>query len=76
MKVEDLHRLERAERAMVRWMCGVTLKNRTRSDELMERLGVESITDVIRRGRLRWFGHFHLNLLLGTQGGEGLGFSM
>ena len=51
MTVENVHRLERAERAMVRWMCGVTLKNRTRSDELLERLGVESITDVIRRGR-------------------------
>ena len=57
MKMEDVHRLERAERAIIRWMCGVTLKNRTRSDELLERLGVESITDMIRRGRLRWFGH-------------------
>jgi len=24
MKVDDLHRLERAERMMVRWMCGVS----------------------------------------------------
>jgi len=39
---------------MVRWMCGVTLKDRKSSDELLGRLGVE---DVVRRGRLLWFGH-------------------
>ena len=69
---------------MVRWMCGVTLKNRTRSDELLERLGVESITDVIRRGRLRWFGHLERkeekdwvsacrNLEVGDKRGRGRG---
>ena len=24
MRVEDMHRLERAEKMMIRWMCGVT----------------------------------------------------
>lgn len=57
MKIEDMHRLERAERMMVRWMCGVTLGDRIASDELNERLGVERVMDVVRRGRLRWFGH-------------------
>jgi len=57
MKNEDLNRLERAERMMVRHMCGVTLKNRKSSEELRNKLGVENISDVIRRGRLRWFGH-------------------
>ena len=84
MKVEDVHRLERAERAMVRWMCGMTLKNITRSDELLERLGVESITDVIRRGRLGWFWHLERreekdwvsacrNLKVGDKRGRGRG---
>ena len=27
MKVEDMQRLERAEKMMMRWMCGVTLKD-------------------------------------------------
>ena len=27
------------------------------SEELLERLGIESIADVVRRSRLRWFGH-------------------
>lgn len=57
MKVEDLHRLERTERMMVRWMCGVTLKDRKGSEDLLGRLGIESIAEVVRRSRLRWFGH-------------------
>jgi len=56
-KVEDVNRLVRAERMMVRWMCGVTLKDRIHSEELLARLGITSVADVVRRGRLRWFGH-------------------
>ena len=56
-KVEDMQRLERAEKSMVRWMCGVSLKNGCKSEDLLQRLGVESITSVMRRGRLRWYGH-------------------
>ena len=37
MKVEDRQRLERTEKMMVRWMCGVTLKNRITSEELRNR---------------------------------------
>ena len=57
MKVEDMQRLERTERMMIRWMCGVTLKDRKSNIELRERLGVESVSEVVRRSRLRWFGH-------------------
>ena len=57
MKKEDMQRLERTERMMVRWMCGVSLKNRISSDELKERLGIEGIDEIVERGRLRWFGH-------------------
>ena len=57
VKVEDMQRLERMERMMVRWMCGVSLKDRISSVELNERLGVEGVADIVRRGRLRWFGH-------------------
>ena len=56
MRVEELRRLERAER-MIRWMCGVTLKDRCKSEELMKRLDIEDVADVIRKSRLRWFGH-------------------
>jgi hypothetical protein len=57
VKNDDMQRLERAERRMVRWMCGVSLKHRISSIDLYTRLGVEAVADVVRRGRLRWFGH-------------------
>ena len=57
MRVEELRRLERAERMMIRWMCGVTLKDRYRSDELRKRLDIEDVADVVRKNRLGWFGH-------------------
>src|ERR1700755_1816350 len=55
VRVENMRRLERAERLMVRWMCGVTIKARKPSEELLERLGIESVVEVVRRSRLRWF---------------------
>lgn len=57
MKVEDAKRLERTERSMVRRMCGVTLSDRIKSEELIKRLDIECVTEVVSRGRLRWFGH-------------------
>ena len=42
---------------MVRWMCGVSLKDRKRSVDLYSLFEVQSLAEVVRRGRLRWFGH-------------------
>ena len=57
MKADDLRSLERTERMMVRWMCGVSLKDRKRSEDLCNFLGINCVADVVRRGRLRWFAH-------------------
>jgi len=57
MKVEDKQRLERTENMMVRWMCGASVRDRIRTEELRGRLAIEGIADIVRRGRLRWFGH-------------------
>ena len=57
MKKANLHSLERTEWMMVRWMYGVPLKDRKCSVDLYSLLGVQSVADVVRRGRLRWFGH-------------------
>ena len=57
MKAENLRSLERTERMMVRWMCGVSLKDRKRSEDLYSLLGIQSVAKVVRHGRLRWFGH-------------------
>ena len=53
IKKEDELRCERIKMRIVRWMCDVTLKG----VELRDRLGIESISEVMCRGRLRWFGH-------------------
>ena len=53
----NLQSLERTERMMVRWMCGVSLNDRKRSADLCSLLGEQSVDEVVRRGRLRWIGH-------------------
>ena len=57
MKKANLQSLERTERIMTRWMCRVSLKDRKRSVDLYSLLGVQSVADVVRHGKLRWFGH-------------------
>src|SRR3989442_443707 len=43
MKVNDMQRLVRTENSMVRWMSGVTLKDRRPSEELRLGLGIEGV---------------------------------
>src|SRR6266516_5039740 len=57
MKGDDMRRLVRTENSLVRWMSGVTLKDRRTSEELRHGLDIESVDRVVSRGRLRWFGH-------------------
>ena len=52
-----MKRLKRTVNSMVRWMCGVTVKDMIQTMELRKRLGIECVSNVVRRGRLRWFGH-------------------
>ena len=42
---------------MMRWMYGVSLKDRKRSVDLYRLLDIQSVADVVRQGRSRWFGH-------------------
>ena len=55
--VEQVLRIERTEMRMVRWMCGVSLRERKTSAELRQRMGIEDVGDVMKRSRLRWMGH-------------------
>src|SRR6266516_4764497 len=57
MKVDDMQRLVKTENSMVRWMSGVTLKDKITSKELRRGLGIEGVDSVVSSGRLRWFGH-------------------
>jgi len=57
VRKENVVALQRAEIRMVRWMCGVKLKDRLSSKELRERLGIDDIALVLQQNRLRWYGH-------------------
>ena len=50
-------RLERAGMRMVQWMCGVSLRDRVPNAELGERMGIELVSEVVKRNRLRWLEH-------------------
>ena len=45
------------EMRMVRWTCGVLLRDRVPSAELRERMGIESVSDAMKQNRLRWLRH-------------------
>ena len=38
-------------------MCGISLKDRKHSVELYSLLGTQCVADVVRHGKLTWFGH-------------------
>src|SRR6267154_423462 len=57
MKVDDMHRLRRTENNMVRWMSGVTMKDRRSCEKLRQEFNIESVDSIVSRGRLRWYGH-------------------
>ena len=50
-------KFETAEMQMIKWMCGISMKDRRTNEELRRLAGVEHITTVIRSSRLRWYGH-------------------
>jgi len=49
VRKENVVALQRAEMRMVRWKCGVKLKDRLPSKELRERLGIDEIALVLQR---------------------------
>ena len=57
MKVEDTQKLKRTEASMMRRMCGVSLKKHLSNEALRGKLGIDCVSDLVRRSRLRWFGH-------------------
>ena len=61
MKMEHEVKLDRTEMSMIRWMCGLTLKERKKNTELRELFGWEPVSLVIKKDSLRWFGHVECN---------------
>ncbi|XP_045458246.1 uncharacterized protein LOC123668558 [Melitaea cinxia] len=56
-KVTAERRVHAAEMRMLRWLCGVTRKDRIRNKNVTGSLKVASVTKKIRRSRLAWYGH-------------------
>jgi len=54
MKLEHKMKLNLTEISMIRWMCGIKLNERKKSEEL---IGLEPISLMIKKSRLRWFVH-------------------
>jgi len=57
LRRREEERLERTEMRMLRWILGLTLRDRKRNDDIRHILGVACITDKVREARLRWYGH-------------------
>ena len=55
--VNDLLKLQRNDRSMIRWTCNVRSKDNISSDSLLRKLGINNIQTLLRYNRLRWFGH-------------------
>ena len=49
--------MEITEMCMLRWMCGNTMIDRIRKQEIKEKLEVAPLSAKMRDNRLRWFGH-------------------
>ena len=57
LRVSDETKLERSDMRIVRYIYGAKLSDRISSAHLRERLGLEDLKLVLRKRRLRWFGH-------------------
>ena len=57
MKSSSVERIEKAEMRMVRWMCRATLCERKKNEDLLQSMGLVGIGQVMRKSRLRWYGH-------------------
>jgi hypothetical protein len=54
---KNLDRLVKTDRKMIRCMCGISWKDKKNSVDLLKEIGLVDVKDVVRRSRLRWFGH-------------------
>ena len=52
MKIEDTQKLKRSEESMMQGMCGISLKRHLSNEALRGRLGIDCVSDLVRRSRL------------------------
>ena len=54
---EDIRKMQRSKMRMLRWMAGMSLSERKSNEWVRSMLAIDDIGEVMRRNRLRWFGH-------------------
>ena len=59
MKVTNKRKIATTEMRMLRGILGVSRRDHMRNEEIRRILHLSSIDEVMRSGRLRWFGHVH-----------------
>lgn len=52
VKADDVNQLDRTEMKMGRWICNISLRDEWSNTDLRAELGIESISEALRRGRL------------------------
>jgi hypothetical protein len=57
MTTETLNKLEGTQMRMLRWMAGISRLEKRTNESIRRAFGVESIEQITRKARLRWFGH-------------------
>ena len=53
----DVQRLQRNERAMIRWICKVKIRDKISPDSLLNKLHLKNLDITLQTNHLRWFGH-------------------
>jgi hypothetical protein len=53
-KRRHVQQLSVAEMRMLRWICGNTRRDRVRTDDIRERLGVAPVEEKLVQHRLKW----------------------
>ena len=56
-KARQEARLDVTEMRMLRWQCGVTLKDRVRNEYIRGSLKIAPISTKVKETRLRWYGY-------------------
>ena len=54
---DDLSRIKRSDHAMIRWICGVRLDQQHATDDLLQKLHIDHVEEVLEWNRLRLCGH-------------------
>ena len=57
MRSEDENRIETTEMSTLRMMCGKTLKDKARNENIRKIVQVENMREYLRSQRSRWYGH-------------------